>query len=228
MRMRILLVEDTPELRRLFARLLRHRGFEVFEVANGQEALDRLATCVPDVVLTDLMMPVLDGFTLIRRIRAITALDGVPVLAMTGTTSAEAEREARVAGAVDVLAKPLDGETLVDRIGGVRQSDGAHPDLLDAPTRVNPEGNTRSAAFRFRKESLRDGRAKGDDRPPRVALRRTKGDGAIASVADLDRKGGVPGALDVVSSDSDGRSRVHCFIRLHCGCTPRCPRGPRG
>jgi CheY-like chemotaxis protein len=124
---RILLVEDTPDLRRLFARLLTHHGFEVSVGADGREALDRLAVFVPDVVLTDLMMPVLDGFELTRRIRAMPALDGVPVLVMTATASAEAERNARAAGAVDVLAKPLDNRTLVDRIGGARQSDGFHP-----------------------------------------------------------------------------------------------------
>jgi CheY-like chemotaxis protein len=127
MRTRILLVEDTPGLQRLIARLLTQRGFEVCLAADGQEALDRLAFFEPDVVLTDLMMPVLDGFELIRRIRAMTALDGVPVLAMTATASPQAEREARAAGAVDVLIKPLDGRTLADRIGGARQPDGVHP-----------------------------------------------------------------------------------------------------
>jgi CheY-like chemotaxis protein len=124
---RILLVEDTPELRRLFARLLTHRGLEVCEAADGQEALDRLSTFAPDVVLTDLMMPVVDGFELIRRIRAMAVLDGVPVVAMTAATSAEAVREALAAGAAEVLAKPLDGWTLFDRIRNVHQSDRFRP-----------------------------------------------------------------------------------------------------
>jgi CheY-like chemotaxis protein len=127
MHTRILLVEDTPELQRLFTRLLEHHGFEVCVAADGREALDRLAVFVPDVVLTDLMMPVLDGVELIRRIRSMTALDGVPVLVMTAAGSAEAQRAARAAGAVDVLTKPLDGRTLVDRIGGARRSDSFHP-----------------------------------------------------------------------------------------------------
>jgi CheY-like chemotaxis protein len=131
---RILLVEDSPELRRLVARLLTHRGFEVCVAADGREALDRLAVFEPDVVLTDLMMPVLDGFELIRRIRTMTALDGVPVLAMTASPLPKVEQQARAAGAVDVLIKPLDGRTLVHRIGGARhrQPDGCHRALAPA------------------------------------------------------------------------------------------------
>jgi CheY-like chemotaxis protein len=77
--MRVLLVEDSSELRRLFARVLEGNGFEVCEAANGREALDCLPGFVPDVILTDLMMPVLDGFELIRRLRAMPTMAEVPI-----------------------------------------------------------------------------------------------------------------------------------------------------
>ncbi len=118
--MRILLVEDTEPLRNLFARILRQGGFEVREAADGQEALACLPDFVPDLVLTDLMMPVLDGLELMRRLRKMPHLASVPLVAMTAVSSVEAEHEARRAGAADFLAKPLDSETLLSRVGDYR------------------------------------------------------------------------------------------------------------
>jgi DNA-binding response OmpR family regulator len=115
--MRVLLVEDTDSLRELFARMLRHRGFEVCEAADGSAALECLATFTPDLVLTDLMMPQLDGVGLMRRLRAMPGLGAVPVVVMTAMSSEEAEREARRAGASDFLHKPLEAGTLFDRVG---------------------------------------------------------------------------------------------------------------
>jgi CheY-like chemotaxis protein len=115
--MRVLLVEDNDSLRSLFAHMLRGRGCEVHEVADGQQALDALARFTPDLVLTDLMMPVLDGFELMRRLRALPDLRSVPIVAMTALNSADAEREARRAGAADFLPKPIAARTLLDRVG---------------------------------------------------------------------------------------------------------------
>jgi CheY-like chemotaxis protein len=97
--------------------MLRSRGFEVCEATNGSVALECLAKFTPDVVLTDLMMPQLDGFGLTRRLRAMPGLGAVPVLVMTAMNSDEAEREARRAGASDFLHKPLEAGTLFDRVG---------------------------------------------------------------------------------------------------------------
>jgi CheY-like chemotaxis protein len=115
--MRVLLVEDSDSLRRLFARVLMARGYEVHEAADGLEALGCLHRFVPDLVLTDLMMPGLDGFELIRRVRTMPDLAEVPVVAMTAGASSEAEREARLGGASDYLAKPIDAHALLNRLG---------------------------------------------------------------------------------------------------------------
>jgi len=114
--MRVLLVEDSSDLRYLLARILKGQGFEVCEATNGREALDGLAGFVPDVVVTDLMMPELDGFELIRRLRAMPTMAEVPIVVMTATATNEAVREARRAGAADILAKPFDSRALVDRL----------------------------------------------------------------------------------------------------------------
>jgi CheY-like chemotaxis protein len=116
--MHVLLVEDTDALRCLFARVLKDNGFEVCEASDGLAALGCLAHFHPELVLTDLMMPGLDGIGLIRRLRAMPEWDAVPVVAMTAVASSEVEREARQAGAADFLAKPLDPDTLLDCLGG--------------------------------------------------------------------------------------------------------------
>jgi CheY-like chemotaxis protein len=119
---RLLFVEDSDDLRHLFARVLQRNGFEVREAADGREALDCLPGFEPEVVVTDLMMPGVDGFELIRRIKAMPGLAGVPLVAITAAATTEAEREARRVGATDLVVKPVDSRTLIDRIGGVRRS----------------------------------------------------------------------------------------------------------
>jgi DNA-binding response OmpR family regulator len=115
--MRILLVEDSDVLRGLFARMLKRRGFEVREASDGWQALDCLADFKPELVLTDLMMPGLDGIGLIRHLRAMPELAAVPVVAMTAGDPSEAEDAARSVGAADLLAKPIDAHTLLDCVG---------------------------------------------------------------------------------------------------------------
>jgi CheY-like chemotaxis protein len=103
-----LLVEDTASLRAAFGRLLRLNGFEVCEATNGRQALDRIGAFHPRFVLTDLMMPVMDGFELIRALQAEPSTAGLPVVAITANATAEAEQEARDAGALAVIHKPID------------------------------------------------------------------------------------------------------------------------
>jgi CheY-like chemotaxis protein len=114
--LRVLLVEDAPFLRYAFARLLRIEGFDVKEVSDGQEALDCLAGYRPDLVLTDLMMPVMGGIELISHIRANLEFAALPVVAITADATDQASRLAKKAGAVDVITKPIDLSALLDRL----------------------------------------------------------------------------------------------------------------
>jgi CheY-like chemotaxis protein len=113
---RVLLVEDAPILRYAFGRLLRLHGFEVMEANNGREALACLSKFRPQLIVTDLTMPVMDGVVLIERLRADPETAEVPVVAITAEATEQAEQRARRAGVDDFLAKPIDFNTLLDRL----------------------------------------------------------------------------------------------------------------
>lgn len=118
--LRVLLVEDAPFLRYAFGRLLRMHGFEVMEANDGREALECVDSFHPELVVTDLMMPVMDGVELIQRLRADPKTADVPVLAITADPSEQTESKARQAGAIDCVTKPIDLPTLLDRLRSMR------------------------------------------------------------------------------------------------------------
>ncbi len=114
--LRVLLVEDAPFLRYAFGRLLRMHGFEVREAHDGREALGYVSEFQPQLVLTDLMMPVMDGLELIRKLQENPETEHLPVVAITADDTELAQRQAREAGAVDVIVKPIDLPALMKRL----------------------------------------------------------------------------------------------------------------
>ncbi len=114
--LRVLLVEDAPFLRYAFGRLLRMYGFDVRETTDGREALEAVGEFQPHLVLTDLMMPVMDGVELIRRLHNDPNTASIPVVAITADATDQADRQAREAGAMDVITKPIDLPALLDRL----------------------------------------------------------------------------------------------------------------
>ena len=113
----ILLAEDNEGLRNLYAHILRNDGFEVMAVEDGEAALDALSRKKPDVVVTDLNMPHMDGLELIEWIRHQDSLATLPVIAMTAYTEGLMLR-AKMAGATKVIPKPFDRQ-LCFEINGV-------------------------------------------------------------------------------------------------------------
>ncbi len=113
---RLMLVDDTEALRFALGRVLRLYGFDVCEAIDGQDALNHMADFRPQMVLTDLMMPVMDGIELIRQLHAAPETSDIPVLALTANITDEAGESAREAGAVDVLSKPIDLPHLLERL----------------------------------------------------------------------------------------------------------------
>ena len=81
---RILVVDDEPDLRFILRRIFEKAGHEVTDAGHGAQALERVRGSLPELVVTDMMMPVMDGRELIRRLRADPATAQIPILAVTG------------------------------------------------------------------------------------------------------------------------------------------------
>jgi two-component system chemotaxis sensor kinase CheA len=101
----ILVVDDALTVRELQRSIFEHAGYRVLVAAHGEEALERMAEERPDLVLTDVEMPVLDGFQLTERIRADADLASVPVVILTSRGSEEARRRGLEAGADSYIVK---------------------------------------------------------------------------------------------------------------------------
>ena len=112
----ILLAEDMDDSREVTRRVLESMGARVTEAHDGKEALESVATRVPDLVLCDLGMPRMDGFTFLRELRAKFG-DGVPVLAVSGRVSDSERERCRAAGFETHLSKPYDWDKLATAVG---------------------------------------------------------------------------------------------------------------
>jgi signal transduction histidine kinase/CheY-like chemotaxis protein len=118
-RKRLLVVDDVPQNRAMLQDLLQDAGFVVASATNGLECLVLLDTFKPDLILMDVMMPVMDGNETMRQIRRMPGWGGIPIVAVTASASAEDERRSRDAGASAFLAKPLDHNRLLRTIGAL-------------------------------------------------------------------------------------------------------------
>ncbi|HHQ41882.1 MAG TPA: response regulator [Chromatiales bacterium] len=109
-----LLVDDSTTLLMSIEGVLKKAGWEVRTATGGREALATLASYKPDLIITDLNMPGMDGITLIREIRKLPQTRFVPILMLT-TESLQAKRqEAKAAGATGWLVKPVQANALMD------------------------------------------------------------------------------------------------------------------
>jgi PAS domain S-box-containing protein len=113
---RVLLADDNADMRDYVRRLLGER-YDVTAVPDGQAALEAVRRHRPDLVLTDVMMPVLDGFGLLAEIRADPDLRDLPVILLSARAGEEARAEGLDAGADDYLTKPFSARELLARVG---------------------------------------------------------------------------------------------------------------
>lgn len=112
---RIVLADDNEDMREYVGRLLLPQ-YEIEMVPDGKAALDAVRRERPDLVLTDAMMPVLDGFALIKEIRNDTSLSDIPVIMLSARAGEESRIEGRDAGADDYLVKPFSARELLARV----------------------------------------------------------------------------------------------------------------
>jgi PAS domain S-box-containing protein len=111
---RVLVVDDNADMREYLTRLLRTE-YDVRTAANGAEALEAVRTDAPELIITDVMMPVLDGFGLLAAVRADPALAGIPIVVVSARAGEESAVEGLDAGADDYLVKPFTAGELLAR-----------------------------------------------------------------------------------------------------------------
>ncbi|GAB4102499.1 hypothetical protein GCM10028790_15170 [Micromonospora taraxaci] len=124
---RILVADDNTDMRAYLSRLLTGQGWRVRAVTDGRKALDEIHRERPDLVLTDVMMPVLDGFDLLRQLRADPTTRTLPVLVLSARAGGEASVEGLGLGADDYLVKPFAATELIARIrAAIRRARDRH------------------------------------------------------------------------------------------------------
>jgi DNA-binding response OmpR family regulator len=114
---RILVCDDDPLLVDLLDYRLTSRGYDVIVARDGGEAMARLQEATPDAIVLDAMMPVADGYEVLRRIREDEALAAIPVIMLTARKQERDIIQALELGASDYIVKPFIPEELVARLG---------------------------------------------------------------------------------------------------------------
>jgi len=115
-RYRVLVADDKEDNREFLDQLLSPAGFEVRQAVNGEDALEEFEAWLPQLILMDLQMPIMDGYEAMRRIRAGAVGKDVKIIAVTASIFGETNREARGAGADDLILKPFGESELFVKI----------------------------------------------------------------------------------------------------------------
>jgi len=113
---RILIADDEPHIRKLVSFTLGNRGYEVVEAADGGEAYERAKAEAPDIILLDVMMPVMTGYDVLEKLKADPVTRDIPVV-MLSAKSQQTEVQAGLSkGAQEYICKPFTPKDLVQRV----------------------------------------------------------------------------------------------------------------
>ena len=113
---KVLVVEDNEMNRDMLSRRLQRRGYEVLIAVDGQDGLDKSRSESPDIILMDLDLPVLDGWTVARMLKDAPETEPIPVIALTAHAMAGDREKALEAGCDDYDTKPVEFARLVSKI----------------------------------------------------------------------------------------------------------------
>jgi CheY-like chemotaxis protein len=116
MNKKVLLVEDSPEALTNLKDLINMEGYEVITATNGHEAIDKIYLYHPDLIITDLRMPKMDGYTFLEKIRKTVSGNPVPIIVFSANATPENERKSLDLGADMFLKKPSPTEDLLNAI----------------------------------------------------------------------------------------------------------------
>ncbi len=150
----ILVVDDHRENRMVLMDMLKPLGFHLLEAVNGRDGLDKAIDAQPDAIITDLVMPDMDGFELIRRIRQSPELQKTVIFATSASVFAEDQTRSATTGSDAFLPKPVQADRLFDQLERhlhlvwLEQATVAEPDLSEQPI-VFPAPETLAELYEF-------------------------------------------------------------------------------
>ena len=108
----ILIVDDSASIRQAVKIALSRHGHSVSEAVNGSEGVQKATAAKYELIITDLNMPVMDGLSMIRKLRTNTSYTGVPIVFLTTESDAGVKQQAKAAGATGWVTKPFDSDQL--------------------------------------------------------------------------------------------------------------------
>jgi DNA-binding response OmpR family regulator len=121
---RVLIADDEPHIRRLVAFTLGNDGYEVIEATDGGEAVSLAASERPDLILLDVMMPVMTGYDALRKLKADPATAAIPVVMLSAKSQKTEIAEGLESGAHEYICKPFTPRELVQRVGEILGTSG--------------------------------------------------------------------------------------------------------
>jgi len=116
-KLKVLIVDDDAMARKILHVTLVKKGFEIIEAVNGVEGFEKALTEHPDMILTDYLMPEMDGLSLVKALKGHAKFRDIPIIMLTSKDGSESEIELMDAGVDDYLAKPVNAERLLARMG---------------------------------------------------------------------------------------------------------------
>ena len=127
---KILIVEDSKIIRQKFVEYIKISGYEPITAENGKEAVEKFQNERFDLILMDLMMPVMDGFEAIRRIRELKSIPFVPIIVISGLDTSEDIKKALDLGADEYVTKPIDGVAFNARVEAMLHLKGFYEKIV--------------------------------------------------------------------------------------------------
>jgi len=141
---KILVVDDEERMLRFIRLNLEHDGFQVIEAVKGHEALDKMRTGMPDLILLDVMLPDLDGFEVLKMVREIS---NIPIIMLTAKGEEDDRVKGLELGADDYVTKPFSPRELVSRVKAVLRrietEGGENEDVIEVDERLKIDFNRR-------------------------------------------------------------------------------------
>ena len=122
MKQSVLVVDDEPQARSMMRLILVRAGFDVLEAKDGYEALHEVQRQIPDLMILDIMMPGIDGFTVCERLRAEERTTNLPIIVLSAKTDADSMQRGMEVGATMYLTKPVSPDDLTRHVQDVINS----------------------------------------------------------------------------------------------------------